>query len=171
VGRDESENGAAITKAAWRAYDPLMVTTARTGLAMNPILKTGLLIGVLCAIWMFVVGLAGWYKDPVMSRLFYFVIAIETQCLFWGLRETAREGRTYSGQIVAGTMMAVVGGVVIIVASLAFTSIFRDALEIMRASDPSVTPMSAALNGFIGTLVTGIVMSAIIALRVRARRG
>ena len=137
---------------------------------MNPILKTGLLIGVLCAIWMFVVGLAGWYRDPAMSRLFFFVIAIEAQCLYWGLRETAREGRTYSGQIVAGTMMAVVGGVVIIVASLAFTSLFRDAMAIMRASNPSVTPMSAALNGFTGTLVTGIVMSAIIALRVRAPR-
>ena len=31
---------------------------------MNPILNTGLAIGVACAAWMFVVGFAGWYKDP-----------------------------------------------------------------------------------------------------------
>lgn len=144
-----------------------MIPAAKTDRSLNPILKTGLLIGVLCAIWMFVVGVAGWYRDPAMSRLFFFVIVIEAQCLFWGLRQTAREGRTYSGQIVAGTMMAIVGGVVIIAASLVFTSVFRDAMDVMRSRDPVVTPMSAALNGFVGTLVTGIVFSALIALRVR----
>ena len=40
----------------------------------------------------------------------------------------------------------------------------------MRANDPSATPMSGALNGFIDTLVTGILASAAIAIRVRAPR-
>lgn len=138
---------------------------------MNAILKTGLLIGVLCAIWMFVFGFAGWYKDPAMANLFFFVIVIEVAGLVWGLRQTAREGRAYSGQVVAGTMMTIVAGVVIVGASLVFTAlVFRDALDVMRLSDPSATHMSGAMNGFIGTLVTGIVASAVIAVWVRAPR-
>jgi hypothetical protein len=31
---------------------------------MNPILSAGLLIGVLCGVWMFVMGFTGWYRDP-----------------------------------------------------------------------------------------------------------
>ena len=138
---------------------------------MNPILKTGLVIGVACALWMFVFGAAGWYRDPVTARLFFFVIVIEIAGLLWGLRQTAREGRNYSGQVVAGTMMAIIAGVVIIAASLVFTmAVFPDAMQRMRADDPSTTPMSQALGGFMGTLVTGILGSALIAIRVRAPR-
>ena len=89
---------------------------------MNPILNTGLLIGGLCAGWMFVCGVTGWYKDPTLNLLFFLVIPIEISGLIWGLRQTAREGRNYSQQIVAGTMMAVIAGVVIVAASLAFTT-------------------------------------------------
>jgi hypothetical protein len=135
---------------------------------MNPILNTGLLIGALCAVWMFVCGVTGWYKDPALNLLFFLVIPIEIGGLIWGLRQTAREGRTYRAQIVAGTMMAVIAGVVIIAGSLAFTSMYPDAMDTMRAADPSATPMSGALNGFIYTLVTGILASATIAIGVRA---
>ena len=137
---------------------------------MNPILNTGLLIGALCAVWMFVCGVTGWYKDPKLNLLFFLVIPIEIGGLIWGLRQTAREGRTYLAQIVAGTMMAVIAGVVIIVASLAFTAMYPEAMEALRAADPSATPMSQALSGFIGTLVTGILASAAIAVAVRAPR-
>ena len=99
------------------------------------------------------------------------MILLEVAGLIWGLRQTAREGRTYNQQVVAGTMMAVIAGVVIIVSSLVFTMIvFPDAMDVMRANDPSATPMSGALNGFICTLVTGILASAAIAIRVRAPR-
>ena len=137
---------------------------------MNPILNTGLLIGVLCAVWMFVCGVTGWYKDPALNLLFFLVIPIEIGGLIWGLRQTAREGRNYSQQIVAGTMMAVIAGVVIIAASLGFTTVYPDAMDALRAADPSATPMSQALAGFIGTLVTGILASAAIAIGVRAPR-
>jgi hypothetical protein len=137
---------------------------------MNPILKTGVLIGVSCAIWMFIFGFAGWYKDPQLANLFFFVIAIEATCLMWGLRQTAREGKAYRDQIVAGTMMAIVGGVIIVCASLVFTMVvFPDAMDALRASDASATPMSQAMGGFLGTLVTGILTSAIVGIRVRGR--
>lgn len=138
---------------------------------MNPVLNAGLLIGGLCAAWMFVVGFAGWYKDRTTSWLFFLVVAIEIGGLLWGLRQTAREGRSYNQQVVAGTMMAIIAGVVLIAASLVFTMVvFPDAMESIRAVEPSATPMSQALNGFIGTLVTGILASAAIAVRVRAPR-
>jgi hypothetical protein len=139
---------------------------------VNPILKTGVVIGILCAVWMFVFGFAGWYKDPSMRVMFFLVVLIEIAGLVWGLRQTAREGRTYLGQIVAGTMIAVVAGMIIVAASLVFTmAVFPDALDAVRATDPAATPMSQAMDGFLGTLVTGILASAAIALWIRAPRG
>lgn len=159
---------------------------------MHPILSAGLLIGVLCGIWTFVMGFTGWYKDPAMVSVFFVVILIEIGGLFWGLRQTAAEGRTYGGQVVAGTLMAVVAGVVIIASSLLFTMVaFPDyftELEAMQrqmlaaqgksaaeieaevaAGKVAATPMANAMAGFIGTLVTGIIASAVIAIWVRAR--
>ena len=157
---------------------------------MNPILSAGVLIGVLCGVWTFVMGFTGWYKDPVMLRAFFVVILIEIGGLIWGLRRTAAEGRTYGGQIVAGTLMAVVAGVIIIGSSLLFTTVafpdyFRELEaaqrqtlssqgkssaeidEAVRASAVASTPMAQAMSGFIGTLVTGILASAVIAIWVR----
>ncbi len=159
---------------------------------MNPVLAAGLLIGILSAIWTFVMGVTGWYKDPVMMRWFFVVIAIEVGGLIWGLRRTAAEGRSYGGQVIAGTMMATIAGVVVICSSLLFTTVvYTDyfaeieamnvtllrergvpeaeiAREIM-ASRASNTPMGQALLGFMGTLITGIVASALLAIGIRRR--
>jgi len=158
---------------------------------MNPILSAGLLIGVLCGLWTFLMGVTGWYKDPVMVNVFFVVILIETGGLVWGLRRTAAEGRGYGSQVVAGTMMAIVAGVVVICSSLLFTTVaypdYFSELEAMRVrmlqqqglSEREIaryvseyraanTPMGQAMQGFIGTLITGILASAIIAIRVRA---
>jgi hypothetical protein len=159
---------------------------------MNPILSAGLLIGVLCGMWTFLMGVTGWYKDPVMVNVFFVVILIEIGGLIWGLRRTAVEGRGYGSQVVAGTMMAIVAGVVIICSSLLFTTLvypdYFSELEAMHVamlqqqglSDSEIarqvsesraanTPMGQAMQGFIGTLVTGILASAIIAIWIRAR--
>jgi hypothetical protein len=160
---------------------------------MNPILSVGLLIGLLCSVWMFVMGFTGWYKDPSLSRLFFLVIAIEVAGLLWGLRRTAAAGRTYGRQVLAGTMMAIVAGVIIIAASLVFTTVvfpdyanevqdsYRATLQrrgmsesditaAVAANAASATPMAQAESGFIGTLITGIVASAAIGL-FTSRRG
>lgn len=158
---------------------------------MNPIASAGILIGVLCTIWMYVMGFTGWYIDPTLAWAFFLVIPIEIVGLIWGLRRTAAEGRTYGSQVVAGTLMAVVAGVIIVAASLVFTTVafpnyFRDLAarqremleiqglpqaeieELVRATTDT-TPMAQAMTGFIGTLITGIVASAVIALWVRAK--
>lgn len=140
---------------------------------MNPVLGTGLLIGVLCGLWMLVMGFTGWYKDPAMRNVFFFVIAIETAGLLWGLRRTAAEGRTYGAQIVAGTMMAVIAGVIIMMFSVLFTTVlfptyFQDMQNAFQRT--GTTPVGEALQGFMGTLITGIVASAVIGLFFRHRR-
>lgn len=159
---------------------------------MNPILAAGLLIGVLCGVWTFVMGLTGWYKDPAMVNVFFVVILIQIGGLVWGLRKTEAQGRTYSGQVVAGTLMSIVAGLVIIVSSLLFTSLAypdyftevaaaqrkmleaagRSPSEIedqLRAASAMQTPTANALMGFLGTFVTGVVASAIISIWIRAR--
>jgi Protein of unknown function (DUF4199) len=140
---------------------------------MNPVLGTGVVIGVLCGVWMLITGFTGWYKDPAMRNLFFFVIAIEIAGLLWGLRRTAAEGRTYGGQIVAGTMMAVIAGVIIMVFSVVFTPVlFPSYFEDMQRTfqRTGATPVGEALQGFMGTLITGIVASAVIGLFFRSRR-
>jgi hypothetical protein len=160
---------------------------------MNPILSAGVLIGLLCGAWTFVMGFTGWYKDPAMTNVFFMVILFEIGGLVWGLRRTATQGRGYGGQILAGTMMAIIAGVIIVAFSLVFTIVvfpdyFREveqstriALQQQGRSDAEITaaiganaaaatPMAQAMSGFIGTLITGIVASAVIALFVRGRR-
>jgi hypothetical protein len=161
---------------------------------MNPILSAGLLIGVLCGVWTFVMGFTGWYKDPVLANVLFIpvVVLLEAAALLWGLRKTAAGGRTYGGQIIAGTLMATIGGLVIICSSLLFTMVafpdyFRE-LEAMQremlakqgmaqaeidaavqAAAVAATPMANAMLGFIMTLITGILATAIIAIFVRAK--
>jgi hypothetical protein len=136
---------------------------------MNPILSAGVLIGVLCGVWTFVMGFTGWYKDPALAILFLpAVIIIEVAGLYWGLRQTAAQGRAYLGQVVAGAMMSTIAGVIIIGSSLLFTMVvFPEYFQDIEATQS--TPMGQALSGFIGTLVTGILVSAIVAIWVRAK--
>jgi hypothetical protein len=160
---------------------------------MNPILNAGLLIGLLSGGWIFAMGLTGWYKNPALMRILFVVsglILIEIGGLIWGLRRTAAQGRTYGGQIVAGAMMAVIAGVIIITASLLFTTVafpeyfqelesaHRTILQQQGKSDAEIAgelsrtmsdaaPMNQALQEFIGTFITGILASAVIAIWVR----
>lgn len=161
---------------------------------MNAILSTGILIGVLCSAWTLIIGYTGLYKDPSLGTVAFLVpvILLEVVGLIWGLRQTAREGRAYGGQIVAGTMMAIIAGVIIICSSLLFTTVLfadyarelentyratlakqgkseAEILAAVQAAAASWTPMAQAMSGFIGTLVTGIVASAAIGYFVRKR--
>ena len=160
---------------------------------MNPIVAAGLLIGGLCGAFTFIMGFTGWYKDPVMVNVFIpIVVVMEVSALIWGLRKTAALGRTYSGQVVAGTMMAVIGGAIIFLGSYLFTTVafpsyFEDvnamarqvlqgqgktSAEIQAFLDDqaaSQTPLMNAFVGFIMTLVTGVMASAVIAAFIRQR--
>jgi hypothetical protein len=139
-------------------------------------------------------GFTGWYKDPARVNFFFLVIMIEIAGLIWGLRRTAAQGRTYSGQVVAGTLMSIIAGVVIIGSSLLFTTVaFPDYFTEINATQRAImerqgkseteiasavnaaavwqTPIANALAGFIGTFVTGVIVSAVVAVWIRARNG
>lgn len=158
---------------------------------MDTTVKGGILIGVLCAIWTFIMGFTGWYKDPEMLTVFYVVILIQIGVLVWGLRKTAAV-RTYGAQVGAGILMSVIGGVIIMAASLLFTTVaFPEYFKELRVAQTQMlindgrteaeaaaqvemasqfqTPWYQAIFGFIGTLLTGAVASLIIAIFARKK--
>jgi len=109
--------------------------------------------------------------------------------LLWGLRQTAREGKAYGGQLGAGVLMAVIGGVIIVCTSLLLTSVLypnylaeiaAEGAEVMRADGASQADIDAyvagqtnsrlnAVMGFLGTVGTGVVASLIIPIFIRSR--
>ena len=160
---------------------------------MNTIVKAGLVLGVLVEIWTYLMGFTGWYKDPALMNLFWVVIALQIAVLMWALKRTAAEGRGYGGQVGAGTLISLIGGAFVIVGSLAFTMVVfpsyfkelaaiqeqllrtagRSDAEIKQVMDMTArtsTPLIQACFGFLGTIVTGIVVSVIIGAFVRAKK-
>jgi hypothetical protein len=158
---------------------------------MNQTLKTGVWIGVLCVAWTFVMGFTGWYKDPALVNAFFLVILVEVALLAVGLRKTAAT-QGYGRQVLTGTLMAVVAAAIIFGGSLLFTTVafptyFQDvraAQEEMlraagktpaeieaavRAASAGQTPLANALAGVVGTVVTGLVASLVIAAFFRKR--
>ena len=160
---------------------------------MSPTVVAGLLLGVLCGLWTFVMGFTGWYKDPGKASASLVIIGIEAAVLLWGLNQTAmKEGRTYSGQVVAGTLISIIGGAVIVVFSLLFTTVFfpnyfsemepvyREVLRQQNKTETEIatamaewsagqSSISQAIYQFLFTFVTGIGASAVLAIWVRAR--
>jgi hypothetical protein len=159
---------------------------------MKSIMKAGLVLGILVSAWTYVMGITGWYRHPVLSNLFWLVILIQVGVLVWGLRLTAGEGRNYWGQVRAGAMISLIGGIIIFGGSYLFTSVvfpnyfaeiralgaevlksqgmseaqIRSALD---AQAPMQTSFMQALFGFIGTVVTGPIVSLILGLFLKKK--
>jgi hypothetical protein len=150
---------------------------------MNIPIRAGVLLGVLCVLWTFVMGFTGWYKDPVMLNLFFLVIPLEIGIVIWALRKTA-SGATWGGQIVNGLVLSLVASVIIFAGSLLFTTVafpnyFNDIRAVqagmlksaglpeadinsqLAAAAAMQTPFMNAISGVIGTVVTGLVVAAI----------
>lgn len=159
---------------------------------MNAMLRYGLILGTGVVAWTFLMGITGWYIHPTLLNMFWMVIAIQIAVLFMGMRATALPGMTYWGQVKMGTMMSLIGGVAIFVGSVIFTSVvfpnyFVDlhhaATDMMRAQGmgeqqitqlleaqaATQTTFWQAMFGFIGTAVTGLVVSLILAAFVKPK--
>jgi hypothetical protein len=147
-------------------------------------MKPGVWLGILVGFWTLVMGLTGWYKNPALVNVFYVVILIEIGVLIWGLKKTAAEN-TYWKQVGAGTLIAVIGSVIIFFVSILFTTVLypnyfaelqtiqeqmlrqkgRTEAEIKMALDAARatgTPLINALMGVVGTVVSGFVASLVI---------
>ena len=150
---------------------------------MNVSIRAGILLGVLCAAWTFVMGFTGWYKDPVMLNLFFLVIPLEIGIVIWALTKTA-PGTAWGGQIVNGLVLSLVASVIIFAGSLLFTTVAfptyfsdiqaaqtemlktagiseADIKTQMAAAAAMQTPFINAISGVIGTVVTGVLVAAI----------
>ena len=159
---------------------------------MNTIVKAGLILGILCEVWTFLIGFTGWYKDPALVNLFYVVILIQAGVLIWGLQQTAAQGRKYGGQVGAGTLMSAVASVIVIVGSLLFTTVVfpdyfqeiaamtesmladkgmsgEEIQQVMDAQAAFTNPMVNAITGAVMTIITGCILSLGIAAFVRAK--
>jgi hypothetical protein len=142
--------------------------------------------------WTFVMGFTGWYKHPTLLNLFFVVILIQIAVLIWGLREAAREGKTYAALVAGGTLMSLIAGVIIFCGSILFTTVVFPSyfdeirslgMEMMRSQGMSEadisarveaeaaiqTPFMQAFFGFLGTVVTGLVASLVIAIFFRKK--
>jgi hypothetical protein len=150
---------------------------------MNLTLKYGILLGALVVAWTFIMGIAGWHTHPTLQALFWVVILIQIVVVVLGLKARAADA-TYGSQVKAGTMMSLIAGVVIFIGSYIFTSVvFPNYFEELRmageewfrsqgkpeaeikalldAQAPMQTSFMQALFGFIGTFLTGLIISLI----------
>ncbi|MCX6138449.1 MAG: DUF4199 domain-containing protein [Ignavibacteriales bacterium] len=153
--------------------------------------RFGFWLGGLVVFWTFVMGISGWYKDPVLLNLFWVVVLLQIGVLFRGLKESVHS-RSLVQYIKDGFMISLIGGVIIFAGSMIFTTIvfphyFEElqilGREIMKAEGKTnaqieaamaqaastQTPFMQALFGFVGTVMTGLIASPIIGLSVRKR--
>jgi len=158
---------------------------------LKPTVKAGIVLGVLVGLWTLIMGLSGWYKDPVMVNVFFVVILFELGVLVWGLKLTAPES-SYWQQVWNGTLIALVGSVIIFCFSYLFTTVlyphyFAELQEvqekmlreqgktpeeiqtIVQAGKVMATPLMNALSGVLGTVVTGFVASLVIGAFLRKK--
>lgn len=156
---------------------------------MKSIFKAGLAIGIFCGIWQIILATTRWIINPSLMNLFYLVILIEIAVLIWGLKQSSTEN-SYGQQVLAGTAMSVLAGVFLFAFSLLLTTVlFPDLINEMKTVQTQMlkqagrseaeisaalslqTPMIQAILGLIGTVVTGILASLIIAIFMRKKNG
>jgi len=153
--------------------------------------RAGILLGVLVAIWTFVMGLTGWYRHPVLLFLFFLVIPIQFGVILWALGKTAPV-QGFGAQFRDGVLLSVVASVIVFFSSFLFTEVafpgyFQDLRAVqeqalrqagkteveiqtmLNTAAAGMNSMSQAMNGVIGTIVTGIVLSLIVAAIARKK--
>jgi hypothetical protein len=149
--------------------------------------KVGLMIGVLCAAWQLIMVYMGWLTNPRTFSLFYLVILIQIAVLIWGMRQTATDNK-YGKQLLFGTLASAIAAVFILVYSLFLMMVLvpnligeikamqTAALRTAGRTEAEIavamalqTPLIQACQGFLGTIVTGFLASAVIAIFVRRK--
>jgi len=158
---------------------------------MNLTVRAGLVLGLSVVAWTFLMGVTGWYKDPVLLNLFWIVVLIQVAVLLWALVKTAAVNG-YARQVLSGTLISAVAAIPIFAGSLLFTMVAyphyfaevaavqeealrkagRSEAEIQTMIDlatDGATPLTQALAGVVGTVLTGIFASSMIAVFHRRR--
>ncbi len=158
------------------------------GKSMKSILKAGLATGILCAVWEIIMASTGWITKPNLMGLFYLVVLIQIAVLMWGLKQGCGEN-SYGRQVLAGTGISVLAGIFLFGFSLLLTTVmFPDLMAEMKFVQTQMlrqsgrteieiaaamrlqTPLIQALQGFIGTVLTGLLASLGLAVFLRKKR-
>lgn len=166
---------------------------------MKTAIKFGIYTGVSVALWTIIMGLTGWFKDPVLLNLFWVVIVFQLVLLSLGIRNYSKENsvngeliKTYSDLIKVGLILTITAGVIIFLSSIFFTTVlypnyfdeineaYRQMLVQAGKSESEIeilliensktqTPFFQAFFGFIGTILTGLLGSSIFSAIFRKR--
>jgi hypothetical protein len=163
---------------------------------MSSTIKAALLLGVTVFVWTLVVIFSGAHTHAALGPLLFIAgaIILNLLAIIYGLRLTAREGRGYGGQVLAGLMIGILAAVLIFCGSLATTTVifpgyfadleqgFREILtaqgmspeqiqEQVEATAAMRSPMANAFSGAVATVITSVVLALIVGAFVRHRAG
>ena len=159
---------------------------------MNTTFKYGLALGIVVEIWTAIVIAAGWHKDPLLLYLFFLVLPIQATILILALREISVSGGGYGRKVRTGLGVSLIGGVIILFGSVLLTAVvfphYFDELRVageallvkagkkpeevatmMKANESMYSPWSSGIQGFVGTMATGVLVSLIAAGWIRKR--
>ena len=159
---------------------------------MSAVIKAGIALAVLVEIFSVVLILAGLHESaPMVAGIVFILVAIvlNVGCVFWGLKQTADNG--YGKQLLNGLLIGLVAGVLIFAFSMLNLSVlFPDYLdqsktatiewlESMNIPQPQLeaqvaqiegqSAMRQAVSGLIGTVITSLIVGAIISIFVRKK--
>ena len=151
---------------------------------MNVAIKWGVILGVVVAVFGFIFGGGGLHtKGPMMALVFVgLAIVLNIVAVVLALRE-AKATTPYGGQLLNGLILGVVGAVIIFVGSWLMTSMVfpdyysemkqgyleffegagipQDQIDAQMQAFDAATPVSGAMQGAIGTVITSLVVAAI----------
>jgi len=158
---------------------------------MSSVIKASVTLAVLVTIVSVVFAAAGMHHTPMLGIvLLVVVIGLDVGCVIWALSPTAAENG-YGKQLLNAVIFGVVAGALIFGSSLLQTTVlFPDYIEesttatiemyesmgmpeaqLQKAVEKieSTTPVSAALQGTIGTFFTSLIVGAIVAIFKRKK--
>jgi hypothetical protein len=158
---------------------------------MRDTVMYGVMLGLLVTVWALVMGMTGWYLDPVLQALFFMVVPIEIAVVVALLYRT-RQTNGYVKQLRNGSLVGVIAAPIVFLQSIVFTLVLfptyfadlramqeamlleegRSADQIARELEAAAAmqnPVMNAVSGSIATILTAVVVSAIAAIFLRRR--
>jgi hypothetical protein len=158
---------------------------------MRETITYGVMLGLLVTVWTLVMGMTGWYLDPVLQALFFVVVPLEIAVIVALLYKT-RESNTYVGQLRNGSLAGLVASPIVFVQSIVFTTVlFPTYFEDLQATHRAMlvaqgmsadqvaaelekagamqSPVINAATGAFATIVTAVVVAAIAAIFLRKK--
>jgi hypothetical protein len=160
--------------------------------AQKTVVTGGVALGLAVAVWTLVMGFSGLYRHPTLNLLFFMVVPIQIAIVIWALRRGRDAGATWSAQVRTGTLLSAVAAPIVFIQSYLFTTVIfsgyfadlrvvhekmlrdsgLDDAAVAQALADAGTPTSFgnAITGAIATIMTGVVVSSIAAVFIRAKR-